>query len=149
MTVKINEVFYANVVLNFPQKLAKMKGFRCNFDMSRITFIHYFIHCLFKSRPEKLHLEFPWMTPSGLTMGISKKVYFFISYWTYSTSMHRSSIILSIKLDPMTSPGCCRAMKTTTFLLVENLAYSITIRPSSRLAGAVNVMIGMILHEIE
>jgi len=45
-------------------------------------------YCRFKSWPSKQHLEFPTMTPSGLSMGMSLKMNRFLRSWTIEHTIY-------------------------------------------------------------
>lgn len=65
----------------------------------------------FRSNPDMLHLDIPWITPSGFTIGITTNSNCLSRYSTISELPIASCLRrYSAMKEPVVSQGCCRAI---------------------------------------
>lgn len=111
------------------------------------SFIKNSLHCLFKSNPAKLHRDDPWITPSGLTIGITNTWYFCNNKLTSSAPLNKWSIILSQIKELTVSQGCCLAVIKMVSLFYEDYVHNRT--PGMTLSAKVwpNRLISMLMFD--
>lgn len=84
-------------------------------------------NCLFKSRPQRLVLKLPTITPSGLSMGTTLNTTHFLNYLAYSVFAHmyyRNPFIIWL---PHVYPGWILPETSIHFLCLSSISGSVIV----------------------
>lgn len=117
VAVKINHVLYFFVSGKISNELLDLCDFwRELLGRATLTFIVSSPHCRLRSSPAMLHLDMPWITPSGFTIGTIMNSNFCKRYFMVLLFCRSWRITYSAIKDPVVSQGCCRAIINTISL---------------------------------